>query len=122
MTQNQNQQQQDHPVPPVPHLIRNHLFIYKVGSIISVMHEFLRLTNNNEFLSSCYYYYNVVRSSDRGHQCPHAQAAHRSLISTYQELGPEAHAIISDLEDFEGFLPPELATITTITSHRPLSN
>ena len=64
--------------------INSEVFIYKVGSIISIYHEFLSFVNGNQFLSDCYYYYNIVNNSPNKRDCIQAKAAHKSIMNHYR--------------------------------------
>ena len=112
--------------------INSEVFIYKVGSIISIYHEFLSFVNGNQFLSDCYYYYNIVNNSPNKRDCVQAKAAHKSIMNHYrvgygslspllkEELeslasensGAGDHPIIKDIDTHGSFLflPPEFLT------------
>ena len=128
--------------------INSEVFIYKVGSIISIYHEFLSFVNGNQFLSDCYYYYNIVNNSPNKRDCVQAKAAHKSIMNHYKvgygslspllreefeslasetsETGETSnHLIIKDIDSNDSFLflPPEFLTSlkTQSKNHKKLS-
>lgn len=128
--------------------INSEVFIYKVGSIISIYHEFLSFVNGNQFLSDCYYYYNIVNNSPNKRDCVQAKAAHKSIMNHYKvgygslspllreefeslasetsETGETSnHLIIKDIDSNDSFLflPPEFLTSlkSQTRNHKKLS-
>ena len=65
----------------------NPKLIYKIGSIIKLFHTFLETVNGNQFLSDCYYYYNVVTTSERKEECIQAKAVLKRMETLYETRG-----------------------------------